>query len=98
MRTPDGVVAQLVEHHNGIVGVRGSNPLGSTISNIVPKRLLFLPCFPRLHSRSVSLVKVVREDGLKFQPYVKLMASVVPKKAVNIRRIKKSNFCLNQGL
>src|SRR6185503_6207349 len=27
---PDGVVAQLVEHHNGIVGVRGSNPLGST--------------------------------------------------------------------
>jgi len=26
-----GVVAQLVEHHNGIVGVRGSNPLGSTI-------------------------------------------------------------------
>ncbi len=27
----DGVVAQLVEHHNGIVGVRGSNPLGSTI-------------------------------------------------------------------
>jgi hypothetical protein len=25
----DGVVAQLVEHHNGIVGVRGSNPLGS---------------------------------------------------------------------
>ena len=29
----DGVVAQLVEHHNGIVGVRGSNPLGSTIQN-----------------------------------------------------------------
>ena len=27
----DGVVAQLEEHHNGIVGVRGSNPLGSTI-------------------------------------------------------------------
>ena len=27
-----GVVAQLVEHHNGIVGVRGSNPLGSTKS------------------------------------------------------------------
>jgi hypothetical protein len=24
-----GVLAQLVEHHNGIVGVRGSNPLGS---------------------------------------------------------------------
>ena len=22
----------MVEHHNGIVGVRGSNPLGSTIS------------------------------------------------------------------
>ena len=35
----DGVVAQLVEHHNGIVGVRGSNPLGSTISNIVQKHL-----------------------------------------------------------
>jgi hypothetical protein len=30
----DGVVAQLVEHHNGIVGVRGSNPLGSTILEI----------------------------------------------------------------
>ena len=30
----DGVVAQLVEHHNGIVGVRGSNPLGSTILSI----------------------------------------------------------------
>src|SRR5262249_54188133 len=28
--TSDGVVAQLVEHHNGIVGVRGSNPLGSS--------------------------------------------------------------------
>ncbi len=27
-----GVVAQLVEHHNGIVGVIGSNPFGSTIS------------------------------------------------------------------
>ena len=26
-----GVVAQLVEHHNGIVGVTGSNPAGSTI-------------------------------------------------------------------
>jgi hypothetical protein len=31
----DGVVAQLVEHHNGIVGVRGSSPLGSTILRIV---------------------------------------------------------------
>ena len=28
-----GVVAQLVEHHNGIVGVIGSNPFGSTIQN-----------------------------------------------------------------
>ena len=27
----DGVLAQLVEHHNGIVGVRGSNPLGSSL-------------------------------------------------------------------
>jgi hypothetical protein len=27
----DGVVAQLVEHHNGIVGVRSSNLLGSPI-------------------------------------------------------------------
>lgn len=27
-----GVLAQLVEHHNGIVGVSGSNPLGSTKS------------------------------------------------------------------
>jgi hypothetical protein len=26
----DGVLAQLVEHRNGIAGVRGSNPLGST--------------------------------------------------------------------
>ncbi len=25
-----GVVAQLVEHHNGIVGVAGSSPVGST--------------------------------------------------------------------
>ena len=32
----DGVVAQLVEHHNGIVGVRGSNPLGSTILRSEP--------------------------------------------------------------
>ena len=31
-----GVVAQLVEHHNGIVGVRGSTPLGSTnLSNFL---------------------------------------------------------------
>src|SRR5437773_5848968 len=30
IENPFGVVAQLVEHHNGIVGVRGSNPLGST--------------------------------------------------------------------
>jgi hypothetical protein len=35
----DGVVAQLVEHHNGIVGVRGSNPLGSTILPKQQKRL-----------------------------------------------------------
>src|SRR3954467_14995847 len=33
--TLDGVVAQLVEHHNGIVGVRGSNPLGSTIPEVL---------------------------------------------------------------
>ena len=33
-RAMDGVVAQLVEHQNGILGVRGSNPLGSTILNI----------------------------------------------------------------
>jgi hypothetical protein len=31
MAVLDGVVAQLVEHHNGIVGVIGSNPFGSTI-------------------------------------------------------------------
>ena len=30
----DGVVAQLVEHHNGIVGVAGSIPVGSTILEI----------------------------------------------------------------
>ena len=36
----DGVVAQLVEHHNGIVGVRGSNPLGSTIP-ILPKQVIY---------------------------------------------------------
>ena len=29
----DGVLAQLVEHHNGIVGVAGSNPVGSTTPN-----------------------------------------------------------------
>jgi hypothetical protein len=28
----NGVLAQLVEHHNGIVGVSGSNPLCSTTS------------------------------------------------------------------
>ncbi len=33
-----GVVAQLVEHHNGIVGVRGSNPLGSTSLILSPRR------------------------------------------------------------
>ena len=38
---PVGVVAQLVEHHNGIVGVRGSNPLGSTI--LRPERNCFVP-------------------------------------------------------
>ena len=27
----NGVIAQLVEHHNGIVGVWGSNPHGSTL-------------------------------------------------------------------
>ena len=27
-----GVLAQLVEHRNGIAGVRGSNPLGSTMN------------------------------------------------------------------
>src|SRR5438132_886398 len=32
IKNSDGVLAQLVEHHNGIVGVRGSNPLGSRIS------------------------------------------------------------------
>ncbi len=32
----DGVVAQLVEHHNGIVGVWGSNPHGSTIRTLAP--------------------------------------------------------------
>ena len=31
LRAPRGVVAQLVEHHNGIVGVRSSILLGSTI-------------------------------------------------------------------
>ena len=34
-----GVVAQLVEHHNGIVGVIGSNPFGSTIQNKKPATL-----------------------------------------------------------
>lgn len=29
----DGVVAQLEEHHNGIVGVVGSNPINSTIGS-----------------------------------------------------------------
>src|SRR5215469_7470206 len=38
---PVGVVAQLVEHHNGIVGVRGSNPLGSTIR--FPWRIFIKP-------------------------------------------------------
>ena len=38
IQNSDGVLAQLVEHHNGIVGVRGSNPLGSTIPKIVQKK------------------------------------------------------------
>ena len=32
-RVRDGVLAQLVEHHNGIVGVKSSSLLGSTILN-----------------------------------------------------------------
>ncbi len=47
----DGVVAQLVEHHNGIVGVRGSNPLGSTIL-----QTLHNPAFP--YSSAMRVVKV----------------------------------------
>ena len=39
-----GVVAQLVEHHNGIVGVAGSNPVGSTIEQFVRKHR---SCFAR---------------------------------------------------
>lgn len=30
-----GLLAQLVEHYYGIVGVRGSNPLGSTGDSFV---------------------------------------------------------------
>jgi hypothetical protein len=44
-----GVVAQLVEHHNGIVGVRSSNLLGSTIQR----------CDSYLPDRFVLLNKVV---------------------------------------
>ena len=33
IRDSDGVLAQLVEHRNGIAGVRGSNPLGSSYSS-----------------------------------------------------------------
>jgi hypothetical protein len=43
-----GVVAQLVEHHNGIVGVRGSNPLGSTNLFFIQP----LPAWPRCNGRS----------------------------------------------
>jgi hypothetical protein len=45
-----GVVAQLVEHHNGIVGVRGSNPLGSTIRLCISgrRRVSGLPLDPGL--------------------------------------------------
>ena len=35
----DGVLAQLVERLNGIEEVRGSNPLGSTISTEIVERL-----------------------------------------------------------
>ncbi len=38
-----GVVAQLVEHHNGIVGVAGSNPVGSTIQRPLRRNLPPLP-------------------------------------------------------
>lgn len=45
-----GVVAQLVEHHNGIVGVWGSTPHGSTIQNLLicltRIRHSFLTCGP----------------------------------------------------
>ena len=41
----DGVVAQLVEHHNGIVGVAGSIPVGSTILQAFLGRLF--PQAPR---------------------------------------------------
>ena len=37
-----GVVAQLVEHHNGIVGVIGSNPFGSTTSSNWKRLLIFM--------------------------------------------------------
>jgi len=42
----DGVVAQLVEHHNGIVGVRGSNPLGSTIPAPEMRTVRYRPLIP----------------------------------------------------
>jgi hypothetical protein len=38
-----GVVAQLVEHHNGIVGVAGSIPVGST--SLLPRKTSINPLF-----------------------------------------------------
>src|SRR5439155_23046974 len=56
-RTLDGVVAQLVEHHNGIVGVRGSNPLGSTILAINKSASLWF--FTNEFSQGLKLLVVI---------------------------------------
>jgi hypothetical protein len=44
IRILPGVLAQLVEHLNGIEGVRGSNPLGSRISEEILDNLEMRIC------------------------------------------------------
>lgn len=53
-----GVVAQLVEHHNGIVGVVGSIPIGSTSS-------LFVGAAEPFYVR-VQVISSKKRDSLAF--------------------------------
>lgn len=53
-----GVVAQLVEHHNGIVGVVGSIPIGSTSS-------LFVCATEHFYVR-VQVISSKKRDSLAF--------------------------------
>ena len=61
--TDDGVVAQLVEHHNGIVAVRGSTPLSSTKLDFLYCRRLFFELkllFQQGKTRGFWIPKILR--------------------------------------